>query len=95
MDRQPSLLRTGKTSLIASRPLHRRPGIVAANLANAVHDRLHGLTLFQGFLGIIDGLNILNLAQICKRIVGHANLLPLIDVGCPPHQVEQDSQSLG
>ena len=76
-------------------PLHRCSGIVPPNLANAVHDRLHGLTLFQGFLGIIDRLDILNLAQIGKGIVGHANLFPLIDVGSSPHQVEQDSQGLG
>ena len=46
-------------------------------------------------MGKIQGFNIINLLQVGKGIICHANLFPLINVGSPSHKMKEDSQSLG
>ena len=72
----------GKSGLRALVPLHGSPGVVTALEKHAGPEDLMGKRAFLApFLISIDAFDITEILRTLKRIVGHAKLLALINIG--------------
>ncbi len=88
-------LSLGKAAVRSRGPLHRRAAVIPGPGGQDSQCLLAGLPLPQKDLVVVQALHIPILGDIGEMGIRHPQLLSLVEIGGPPHQVEGRRQHLG